>query len=75
MVVWARMAVASFAAATGPLALVVVFLADFLEGLLLIRDFLVIAMVGSPQGWNLSFFTLFYIACGAPNRSSANFFL
>jgi hypothetical protein len=45
-------AVASFAAATGPLAFVVDFLADFLEELLPIRDFFVIAIVVSPQIWN-----------------------
>jgi hypothetical protein len=42
-------AVASFAAATGPLAFGLDFLVDFLEGLLLIRDFFVIAIVDSPR--------------------------
>lgn len=45
-------AVASFAAATGPLALVVDFLVDFLEGLLPIRDFFVTAIIDSPRIWN-----------------------
>src|ERR1700751_2892167 len=54
MVGMARTAVASFAAATGPLALVVDFLVDFLEGLFPIRDFLVIAIVVSPRIWKLT---------------------
>ena len=41
-------AVASFAAATGPLALVVDFLVEDLEALLPIRDFFVIAIVILP---------------------------
>jgi hypothetical protein len=51
MAVTCRDAVASFAAATGPLALGLDFLFDFLEGLLLIRDFFVIAIVDSPRIW------------------------
>lgn len=45
-------AVASFAAATGPLGFVVDFLVAFLEGLFPIRDFFVIAIVESPKVWN-----------------------
>jgi hypothetical protein len=41
-----RAAVTSFAAATGPL---VDFLVSFFAGVLLIRDFLVIAIVVSPE--------------------------
>jgi hypothetical protein len=63
-----RDAVASFAAATGPLAFGLDFLVDFLEGVLLIRDFFVIAIVDSPRIWILNFFTPFYSACFVPNR-------
>ncbi len=58
-----RVAVASFAAAKGPLAFGLDFLVDFLEGLLLIRDFFVIAIVDSPRNLDLNFFTPIYTAC------------
>ncbi|MGA9585483.1 MAG: hypothetical protein WBQ95_09160 [Terracidiphilus sp.] len=67
MAVTCRDAVASFAAATGPLAFGLDFLVDFLEELLLIRDFFVIAIVVSPRIWNLNFFTPLYSACCVPN--------
>jgi hypothetical protein len=68
-------AVASFAAATGPLAFVVAFLVDFLEVLLPIRDFLVIAIVVSPQDLELNFFTPIYGASCMPNRVWGGYFL
>ena len=61
--VW-RTAVTSFAAATGPL---VDFMVGFFAGVLLIRDFLVIAIVVSPE-LELNFFTPSYSASGVPNR-------
>jgi hypothetical protein len=64
-------AVASFAAATGPLAFGLDFLVDFFEGLLPIRDFFVIAIVVSPQDLEVNFFTPIYSACCVPNYAPA----
>lgn len=68
-------AVASFAAATGPLAFEVDFLVDFLEVLLPIRDFLVIAIVVSPQDLKLNCFTPIYVASCMPNYARGNFLI
>jgi hypothetical protein len=75
MVFSCRDAVASFAAATGPLAFGLDFLVDFLEGLLLIRDFFVIAIVDSPRNLDLNCFTPIYSACWAPNSDQSQSFL
>jgi hypothetical protein len=65
-----RTAVTSFAAATGPL---IDFLVGFFAGVLLIRDFLVIAIVVSPEfGIELLYAELYCKRC-AKSTSEGNY--
>lgn len=64
-----RLAVASLAAVAGLATFTLDFDFDLEAGLLLIKDFFVTAIVISPRGLELNFFTPSWIASGVPNHT------